>query len=61
MMAENLKMDACMRVLKVSGRVGDSFIPPTVQRERIEAWAQLWSARLPSGAQGRPCGRDDTR
>jgi site-specific DNA recombinase len=35
-----LKLDAYIRVSKVAGRAGDSFISPGVQRERIESWAQ---------------------
>jgi DNA invertase Pin-like site-specific DNA recombinase len=30
---------AYIRVSRVGGRDGDSFISPTVQRERIEVWA----------------------
>jgi site-specific DNA recombinase len=36
----DLKLDAYIRVSKVAGRGGDSFISPSVQRERIESWAQ---------------------
>lgn len=39
-------LDAYIRVSKVAGRAGESFISPTVQRERIEAWATLHDARL---------------
>ncbi len=39
-------LDAYIRVSKVAGRAGESFISPTVQRERIEAWAQLHGTRL---------------
>ncbi len=46
MTTENLRLDAYIRVSKVGGRQGDSFISPTVQRERIEAWAQMHSADL---------------
>jgi hypothetical protein len=35
-----LELDAYIRVSKVAGRTGDSFISPGVQRERIESWAQ---------------------
>jgi DNA invertase Pin-like site-specific DNA recombinase len=35
-----LKLDAYIRVSKIGGREGESFISPTVQRERIESWAQ---------------------
>jgi site-specific DNA recombinase len=41
-----LKLDAYVRVSKVAGREGESFISPTVQRERIEAWASLHGAEL---------------
>lgn len=40
-MADNdLKLDAYVRVSKVAGRSGSSFISPDVQREQIERWAQ---------------------
>lgn len=39
-----LKLDAYIRVSKVAGRSGDSFISPGVQRERIDAWAQVHGA-----------------
>ncbi|MGH2903494.1 MAG: recombinase family protein [Solirubrobacteraceae bacterium] len=35
-----LHLDAYIRVSKVRGRSGESFISPTVQREQIEAWAR---------------------
>jgi site-specific DNA recombinase len=41
-----LKLDGYIRVSKVAGRDGESFISPTVQRERIEAWAQLHGAEI---------------
>ncbi|MCW3027621.1 MAG: recombinase family protein, partial [Solirubrobacterales bacterium] len=41
-----LRLDAYVRVSKVAGRSGESFISPTVQRERIEAWAGLHGAEL---------------
>src|SRR5258708_6159730 len=41
-----LKLDAYVRVSKVAGREGESFISPSVQRERIEAWASLHGAEL---------------
>jgi DNA invertase Pin-like site-specific DNA recombinase len=34
-------MDGYIRVSKVGGRAGESFISPTVQRETIESWAKL--------------------
>ena len=43
-MVRVLKLDAYIRVSKVAGRAGDSFISPGVQRERIESWAQAHGA-----------------
>jgi site-specific DNA recombinase len=40
MSSGGLRLDAYIRVSKVAGRSGESFISPTVQRERIESWAQ---------------------
>jgi site-specific DNA recombinase len=40
MTAEAPPLDAYIRVSKVAGRQGESFISPSVQRERIEGWAQ---------------------
>src|SRR5437588_9781057 len=42
----SLSLDAYVRVSKVGGREGESFISPAVQSERIEAWAQLHGAQL---------------
>ncbi len=42
----SLSLDAYVRVSKVGGRGGESFISPAVQSERIEAWAQLHGAQL---------------
>jgi site-specific DNA recombinase len=39
-------LDAYIRVSKVAGRTGESFISPTVQRDRIQAWADLNDRRL---------------
>ena len=39
-------LDAYIRVSKVAGRAGESFISPAVQRERIEAWARLQGTPL---------------
>jgi DNA invertase Pin-like site-specific DNA recombinase len=36
-----VRLDAYIRVSKVAGRAGDSFISPDVQRTRIEQWAAL--------------------
>jgi site-specific DNA recombinase len=46
MTAAPLKLDAYVRVSKVAGREGASFISPSVQRERIDAWATLNGAEL---------------
>src|SRR5664279_2532428 len=35
------RMSGYIRVSRVGGRAGDSFISPAVQREQIEAWAKL--------------------
>jgi site-specific DNA recombinase len=40
MTPEGLKLDAYVRVSKVAGRSGASFISPEVQREQIERWAR---------------------
>jgi DNA invertase Pin-like site-specific DNA recombinase len=40
MSSGGLQLDAYIRVSKVGGRAGESFISPTVQHERIESWAQ---------------------
>jgi site-specific DNA recombinase len=39
-------LDAYIRVSKVAGRAGESFISPSVQRERIESWAALHGTEL---------------
>ena len=36
-----MRLDGYVRVSKVAGREGDSFISPTVQRDRIAAWASI--------------------
>ncbi len=41
-----LKLDGYIRVSRVGGRAGESFISPEVQREQIEMWAQLMSAQI---------------
>jgi site-specific DNA recombinase len=41
-----LRLDAYIRVSKVAGRSGESFISPEVQREHIESWAKLNGALL---------------
>lgn len=35
------RMDGYIRVSRVGGRAGDSFISPSVQREQIEGWANM--------------------
>lgn len=45
-MTTALRLDAYIRVSKVAGRTGESFISPAVQRERIESWGQLNGAQL---------------
>jgi DNA invertase Pin-like site-specific DNA recombinase len=40
MTGSDLRLDAYIRVSKVAGRSGSSFISPEVQREQIERWAQ---------------------
>ncbi|HEY2632305.1 MAG TPA: recombinase family protein [Solirubrobacteraceae bacterium] len=40
MAGTDLRLDAYIRVSKVAGRSGSSFISPDVQREQIERWAQ---------------------
>lgn len=42
----SLSLDAYIRVSKVRGRSGESFISPTVQREQIEAWARAHGHEL---------------
>src|SRR5262245_61365176 len=39
-------MDAYIRVSRVNGREGDSFISPEVQRQAIDAWATLHHVTL---------------
>jgi site-specific DNA recombinase len=41
MTPDGLKLDAYIRVSKVAGRAGESFISTEVQRDRIDAWAQV--------------------
>jgi DNA invertase Pin-like site-specific DNA recombinase len=35
------KVDGYVRVSRVAGREGESFISPEVQRKKIQAWAEL--------------------
>jgi DNA invertase Pin-like site-specific DNA recombinase len=44
--ARRLHLDGYVRVSDVRGRSGPSFISPALQRERIEAWCDLYNARL---------------
>jgi hypothetical protein len=44
MTTEALKLDAYIRVSRVGGRSGESFISPGVQREQIEGWAKAHAA-----------------
>lgn len=39
-------MDGYIRVSRVAGRTGDSFISPAVQREQIEGWAKMRSVNI---------------
>lgn len=41
-----VRVDGYVRVSRVAGREGDSFISPDVQREQIEAWAKLRRATV---------------
>jgi DNA invertase Pin-like site-specific DNA recombinase len=45
-MTATLALDAYIRVSKVAGRSGESFISPAIQRERIQAWAQMNGAEV---------------
>ncbi|HTR72783.1 MAG TPA: recombinase family protein [Solirubrobacteraceae bacterium] len=46
MTSNALQLDAYIRVSKVRGRSGESFISPAVQREQIEAWARAHGHEL---------------
>lgn len=41
-----MRVDGYVRVSRVAGREGDSFISPDVQREQIEAWVAMADAEL---------------
>jgi DNA invertase Pin-like site-specific DNA recombinase len=41
-----MMLDGYIRVSRVAGREGESFISPDVQREQIEAWAKLRRATI---------------
>ncbi len=41
-----LQLDGYIRVSRVGGRMGESFISPEVQQEQIETWAKLMSAQI---------------
>jgi site-specific DNA recombinase len=40
------RVDGYVRVSRVAGREGESFISPEVQRKRIEAWAELHGVQV---------------
>jgi len=42
----NATMDGYIRVSRVGGRKGESFISPKVQREKIKGWAELHDVKL---------------
>ncbi len=44
--AKRTRLVGYVRVSKVAGRKGDSFISPKVQREKIDAWARLHDADI---------------
>src|SRR6266571_632907 len=46
MVKAGARLDGYVRVSRVAGREGDSFISPEVQREKIEAWAKLHDAQI---------------
>jgi DNA invertase Pin-like site-specific DNA recombinase len=39
-------VDGYIRVSRVAGREGESFISPEVQRKKIEAWAELHEVEI---------------
>ena len=39
-------MDGYVRVSRVAGRKGDSYISPKVQRDKITGWAKLHDVEL---------------
>jgi DNA invertase Pin-like site-specific DNA recombinase len=41
-----LQLDGYIRVSRVGGREGESFISPEVQQEQIETWARLMNAQI---------------
>jgi site-specific DNA recombinase len=41
-----MRLDGYIRVSRVGGREGDSFISPDVQREQIERWANLRGVKI---------------
>jgi DNA invertase Pin-like site-specific DNA recombinase len=44
--AKTLRLDAYIRVSRVNGRSGESFLSPDQQREKIEAYAKLIGAEI---------------
>ncbi len=41
-----MQLDGYIRVSRVGGRGGDSFISPAVQRDQIERWAAMRGATI---------------
>jgi site-specific DNA recombinase len=41
-----LQLDGYIRVSRVGGREGESFISPEIQQEQIETWARLMNAQI---------------
>ena len=41
-----LRADGYVRVSRVAGREGESFISPELQRKKIEAWAELHDVEI---------------
>jgi DNA invertase Pin-like site-specific DNA recombinase len=46
MVRAGARLDGYIRVSRVGGRLGESFISPEAQREKIEAWAKLHDAQI---------------
>jgi hypothetical protein len=41
-----LQLDGYIRVSRVGGREGESFVSPEARQEQIETWARLMSAQI---------------
>jgi DNA invertase Pin-like site-specific DNA recombinase len=41
-----VKVDGYVRVYRVAGREGESFISPEVQRKKIQAWVELHGVQI---------------